>query len=786
MPVPSMNRIAILSASLSKGAAVLVSLFGAAMLTGWVFDIELLKWVPQGMVRMKANAAFAFLLSGISLGLSTPGEESSTWGKERIRQALAFLVALLGLLTLSEYVFGWDLGIDQLLAREAPGALKTSSPGRMAPNAALNFLFLGGALLALEVRRGEWIVSILALAAATVAMLALIGYAYGEDTLSGFVSYTHIAIHTALGFVVLTVGVLFRLRDRGFTGFVMSDTPGGALARGLLPPVFAVPLVFGWLRLLGERAGLYGDEFGVTLLVTASIVTLVIVVGRSAATLDKADVERKRAEEALRLAGAYNRSLLEASLDPLVTIGPDGTVTDVNAATETVTGFSREALVGTDFADYFTDPEKARAGYRQVFQEGSVRDYALEVRRRDGGATPVLYNASVYRDESEKVTGVFAAARDITERKRAEEALRLAGAYNRSLLEASLDPLVTIGRDGTVTDVNAATETVTGFSREALVGTDFADYFTDPEKARAGYRQVFRESLVRDYALEIRRRDGGTTPVLYNASVFRDESGKVAGVFAAARDITERKRAEEALNRQAEELARSNAELEKFAYVASHDLQEPLRMISGFSQLLARRYREKLGPEADEFIGYVVDGTNRMQRLINDLLAYSRLGTRGGEFESTDVSLVLERTMQNLRAAIEESGALVSHDPMPTVTADGIQLAQLFQNLIGNAVKFRGEPRPRVHVSARLEGGEWIFSVKDNGIGIEPKYFGRIFTIFQRLHGNTEYPGTGIGLAICRKIAERHGGRIWVESETGKGSTFFFSIIEKGGNKHEP
>ena len=662
MPVPSMNKFAIVSASLSKGAAVLVSLFGAAMLTGWVFDIELLKWVPQGMVRMKANAAFAFLLSGISLGLSTPGEESSTWGKERIRQALAFLVALLGLLTLSEYVFGWDLGIDQLLAREAPGALKTSSPGRMAPNAALNFLFLGGALLALEVRRGEWIVSILALAAATVAMLALIGYAYGEDTLSGFVSYTHIAIHTALGFVVLTVGVLFRLRDRGFTGFVMSDTPGGALARGLLPPVFAVPLVFGWLRLLGERAGLYGDEFGVTLLVTASIVTLVIVVGRSAATLDKADVERKRAEEALRLAGAYNRSLLEASLDPLVTIGPDGTVTDVNAATETVTGFSREALVGTDFADYFTDPEKARAGYRQVFQEGSVRDYALEVRRRDGGATPVLYNASVYRDESEKVTGVFAAARDITERKRAEEAL----------------------------------------------------------------------------------------------------------------------------NRQAEELARSNAELEKFAYVASHDLQEPLRMISGFSQLLARRYREKLGPEADEFIGYVVDGTNRMQRLINDLLAYSRLGTRGGEFESTDVSLVLERTMQNLRAAIEESGALVSHDPMPTVTADGIQLAQLFQNLIGNAVKFRGEPRPRVHVSARLEGGEWIFSVKDNGIGIEPKYFGRIFTIFQRLHGNTEYPGTGIGLAICRKIAERHGGRIWVESETGKGSTFFFSIIEKGGNKHEP
>jgi PAS domain S-box-containing protein len=256
---------------------------------------------------------------------------------------------------------------------------------------------------------------------------------------------------------------------------------------------------------------------------------------------------RKRAEEALRLSNAYNRSLIEASLDPLVTIGPDGKITDVNAATEAATGRFRGELVSTDFCDYFTEPAKARAGYEQVFREGMVRDYPLELRHRDGGVMSVLYNASVYRDESGRVTGVFAAARDISKRKRAEEALRLSNAYNRSLIEASPDPLVTIGPDGKITDVNAATEAATGRSRGELVGTDFCDYFTEPAKARAGYEQVFREGMVRDYPLELRHRDGGVMSVLYNASVYRDESGRVTGVFAAARDITERQRAEEAL-----------------------------------------------------------------------------------------------------------------------------------------------------------------------------------------------------------------------------------------------
>ena len=486
--------------------------------------------------------------------------------------------------------------------------------------------------------------------------------------------------------------------------------------------------------------------------------------------------ERKRAGAELRQAGAYNRSLIEASLDPLVTVAPDGKITDVNKATEQVTGLTREELIGTDFSGYFTDPQKARAGYQQVFREGSVQDYELGIRHRDGRVTPVLYNASLYRDEKGKVIGVFAAARDITKRKRAEAELRQAGAYNRSLIEASLDPLVTIAPDGKITDVNKATEQVTGLTREELIGTDFSDYFTDPEKARAGYQQVFREGSVEDYELGIRHRDGRVTPVLYNASLYRDEAGQVVGVFAAARDISELKRATETLKEYSAELARSNADLQQFAYVASHDLQEPLRMVASFTQLLAKRYQGKLGSDADEFIGYAVDGARRMQTLISDLLAYSRVGSRGKEFASIQCENVLQEVLANLQTAIEETSAVVTHDALPTVWADSSQLAQVFQNVIGNALKFHGPELPRVHVSAERDGGDWRFAVRDNGVGIDPQYAERIFVIFQRLHPARDYPGTGMGLAIAKKIVERHGGRIWVESEPGKGSTFCFTI----------
>jgi PAS domain S-box-containing protein len=279
------------------------------------------------------------------------------------------------------------------------------------------------------------------------------------------------------------------------------------------------------------------------------------VVGASSIARDI--TERARVEEQLQIASRYARSLIEASLDPLVMISPEGKITDVNEATARVTGLPRETLVGTDFFDYFTEPGRAREGYQEVFAEGSVNEYPLTFRHRDGTLTDVLYNGSVYKDTRGNVLGVVASARDVTAQKQASR-------YARSLIEASLDPLVMISAEGKITDVNAATAKVTGLPRETLVGTDFFDYFTEPERAREGYQEVFAQGSVTDYALTIRHQDGTLTDVLYNGSVYKDTRGNVLGVFAAARDVTAQKRVEGQLAEQRGKELERITELERF------------------------------------------------------------------------------------------------------------------------------------------------------------------------------------------------------------------------------
>ncbi len=484
--------------------------------------------------------------------------------------------------------------------------------------------------------------------------------------------------------------------------------------------------------------------------------------------------ELESTTEELQRSSAYRQVLFDSMRDILMTTDKDGVIAEVNSATERITGYSRKELIGQPFWQFFTDADRARAGLEEVVAGNEVSNYDLTLITKDGRKASVSFNAVALRDADGHVTNLLGSARDITTRKKLEDDLRVASAYNRSLIEATLDSMVTIGPDGKITDVNSATIAATGFSKEELVGTDFSNYFTDPKRAQAGYQQGYKTGLVRDYALDLKHRDGHVTPVLYNASVYRDEAGKVVGIVAVAHDVTEQRRTEEALTQ-------SNKELEQFAYAASHDLQEPLRMVSSYTQLLEKRYRGKLGTDADEFVAYIVDGVSRMQKMINDLLEYSRAGRKDQKLEAIDCNAVLDDALANLKAAIEESGAIVTHDPLPTVTADASQIAKVFQNLISNAVKFRSkEESPRIHIAAEQKQNEWLFSVRDNGIGIDPQFHKRIFELFQRLHSKEEYPGSGVGLSICRRVMERHGGKIWVESELGKGATFYFTIPIKG------
>ena len=419
--------------------------------------------------------------------------------------------------------------------------------------------------------------------------------------------------------------------------------------------------------------------------------------------------------------------------------------------------------------------EAARAGLRSAF--------ALPIHLGDQvlGALEFFHRDTQQPDEWLLKTGVAIGLQigHFMARTQAEAELRQSEARFRSLTGLSSDWYWEQDQEFRLTFMSSRFVERTGIDPAPYIGRtrwdEAAPNLTESDWARHK-AQLERHEPFFDFEMERVGADGNSVWLSVTGEpVF--EGRKFRGYRGVGTDITERKRAQSVLRAAYDELARSNAELQQFAYVASHDLQEPLRMIGSYTQLLERRYGDKLDSDAREFMDFIVDGATRMKQLIEDLLAYSRVGTRGKELRVVQAQGALERALINLRASIEASGATVTHDALPEVNADDTQLTQLLQNLVGNAIKFRKQDEaPRIHVGVQDAGDEWRFSVADNGIGIEPQYFERIFMVFQRLHTRDEYAGTGIGLAICKKVVDRHHGRIWVESVPGKGSTFVFTL----------
>jgi len=509
-----------------------------------------------------------------------------------------------------------------------------------------------------------------------------------------------------------------------------------------------------------------------------------VVIGQRGVILDFSELSK--AQEELR----QHATMFDAAHDAIMTLDPAGTITYWNRGAERLYGWTTQeaegqnanALLRTRF------PESREVLWPKLMESELWEGELIHV-TRDGVEVTVASSWTLMKDEKGNASAILEISSDITERKKAELALAESEATLRTTFATMADGIVITELDEKVTDCNEAILRLTQRSREEILGKPFKDLIApefrsviaDVCKLLVGSVLVFnvpgseKKGTIRADS-QLLRKNRERVDIETNISLVENSAGQPAAFLIVARDVTERKQMEWKLDSSLADLQRSNAELQQFAYVTSHDLQEPLRMITSYIQIIEEDYKGKLDADADQYIAFAVEGAKRMHTLINDLLAYSRVGTRGEPFTPISLNSVLSSATANLEIAIEEGHAVVTHDRLPTVLGDESQLIQLFQNLLGNAIKFRSDATPRIHVGVEKTKDEWVFSVRDNGIGIDMKYAERIFAVFQRLHAREEYPGTGIGLAVVKKIVERHGGRVWVESEPGNGSTFYFTL----------
>jgi PAS domain S-box-containing protein len=487
-------------------------------------------------------------------------------------------------------------------------------------------------------------------------------------------------------------------------------------------------------------------------------------------------------EDALRDSEARLRAIMDSAIDAIITADEFGIIASVNPAVTRLFGYESGEVIGQSITLLMPAAFRQELGqdftnYRHA-GENKIIGIGREVtgRRKDGTEFPIdlAISESTVRNRP-LFTGIV---RDISDRRQSDELQ----AKLAAIVESSDDGIIGKGLDGIISTWNGGAERIFGYSTAETVGRHISllippDRLHEETEIQA---KLARGERIDHFETVRVTKSGQLVNISLTVSPIKNSAGKIVGASKIVRDITEKKNIEQSLLRQSEELARSNTELERFAYVASHDLQEPLRTVKSFAQLLATEIGTNISQTSAEYLRYISDGAQRMQTLIADLLAYSRVNSHGSVRVRVNCAELLQSVLINLRGTVQETHAEVTADSLPTVMGDATQLGQLFQNLISNAIKFQSKRAPRIHVSARKATDEWVFSIADNGIGIEKRYFDRIFLIFQRLHTVEEYSGTGIGLAICKKIVERHGGRIWVDSVPGEGSVFYFSISEKG------
>lgn len=665
----------------------IVFFIGLLVLVGWILDIQVLKSIQPNLVTMKVNTAIGFVLGGAALWLYAPFIR-----KHRLRFALhrlcALAVGLIGLLTLIQHLYRVDFGIDQLLIPEPPLESLTAVPGRMAISSAINFMLVGGAVVMRDrlpafSRMTLYVVLLL-------SMLAIMGFAFGVESLYATRIYTSMAVHTATLFLLLSLGLLICRPEEGLIGLLTQNSAGSVAGRRLVVVTPMLLIILGLLRNIGAELNWYSDTFGIALMVSLSIAVMGVMIAWTVGVLHRIDHERLTAlhsleveRQQLRDSDEQLRSTVYSLPVAIVLVAEGGRISLVNSATERLFGYRREELLGESVdklipARFEAVHGRLRGNFgRPPVGNPEALGSELFGRKKDGSEFPIELGLTPIRTRARHQ--VLGSVLDLTERRRAQELIE----KTNRLLEDQVAQ-----RTRSLQEANA-------------------------------------------------RLSEATTS-----------------------------------------LTQSNRDLEQFAYVASHDLQEPLRGITGCADLLATKYRDQFDEPALELLQHILNGSERMRNLVQGLLTFAQLESQAGPKVDVDLGELVDTVLTSLGPLLAESGGEVTRESLPLVKADTMQLELVLQNLISNGLKFRGDSPPRVHLSAEEREDSWAISVADNGIGIESDHFDRIFKFFQRLHDRQTYPGTGIGLAIAKRVIEGHGGEFIVESTPGEGAKFTFTLAK--------
>ncbi len=913
---------------ITKVASLLAVTVGCLVLTGWFFDIPFFKSVFPGIASIKFNAVVCFIFSGIALYLLNVPAGLPAGANSRRRKTIAFILAgiilFAGLLTLLEYIFNRNLGIDELLWREGPGTAATIFPGRMSLFTAINFVLLGFIFIALAKRKYYQFIHWLLVAIVSVSLLAIFNYYFVIRSLDNILPLDTISLPSAILFVVVSTGILFHrtLLDTLFS--VSKRITGIVLIISLMLAITFLAihksrkldvLADKWLQRTNEEiAGtqkvntlaremqsgvrgylLTGDEDYLPLFSQAADSISIHINRLLVLKKDMADelaemgtiknlldgyinsrknlvrVRREKGFDAalfifkndtgsllidkisFQLAGslqqenklmreynnthgkalkdisslillfelfiglfllvgaiivyyyAHSRDRAYALLkknetrlnDIILSIGDwvwevdkNGVYTYSSEKGMETLGRTADEIIGKTPFD-FMEPDEAKrisAIFSGIIaKRGLIRDLENWIIGKDGKRICMLSNGVPIVDGEGNFEGYRGVDKDITERKQIMEELVLSEKKYKTLFEKASDGILIMNTEGEIIKVNESFAKMHGYTVEEMVQMNLKTIDT-PEIAKNLSEKIkiimAGETLHMD--TDHFHKDGHIVSFAISSSLIQVGNEKYIQAFH--QDITDRKAAEEKLKRLTAELQASNAELESFASVISHDLKEPLRMVSSFLKLLEEEMGQQLNENSREFIFYAVDGAVRMKKLVDDLLAYSRVGFKNENFVPINLNEIMDYVKRVLQEDIEKNQAIITVKPLPVITADKALFDHLFINLVGNALKYRSDKQPIIEVGCTEEMDNYIFYVKDNGIGIEPRFFEKIFIIFQRLHSRNEYSGSGIGLAVCKKIVEILRGKIWVESEPGKGSTFYFSLPagQAGISKNNP